>query len=45
MEDAWTREIEDIAREYNVNIHTGLTHQQVIELREKYGLNGTLFGS
>lgn len=40
MENAWTREIEDIAREFNTNLHKGLTHQQVLQAREEYGKNG-----
>jgi len=40
MEDAWTREIDDIAREFNVNLHTGLTESQVQQNLEKYGKNG-----
>jgi hypothetical protein len=40
MEHAWTREIEDIARELKVNLNAGLTHQQVVEARAKYGTNG-----
>ena len=40
MEYAWTREIDDIAREFNVDIHTGLTTQQVALSLQKYGKNG-----
>ena len=40
MEYAWTREIDDIAREFNVDIHTGLTRQQVALSLQKYGKNG-----
>ena len=41
MEDAWTREIDDIAREFNVTLHTGLTESQVQQNLAKYGKNGT----
>jgi hypothetical protein len=40
MEYAWTREIEDIAREFNVDLHTGLTKRQVRLSLQKYGKNG-----
>ena len=40
MEYAWTREIEDIAREFNVDLHTGLTKRQVRLSHHKYGKNG-----
>ena len=40
MEYPWTREIEDIAREFNVDIHTGLTEAQVRLSLQKYGKNG-----
>jgi hypothetical protein len=40
MENAWTREIEDIAREFNVDIRTGLTEPQFRLSLLKYGKNG-----
>ena len=42
MENAWTREIEDIAREFNLDLRNGLTESQVRIALEKYGKNGTL---
>lgn len=42
MENAWTQEIEDIARELDVDLHTGLTTAQVQTALSKYGKNGTL---
>jgi hypothetical protein len=42
MENAWTREIDDITREFNnVDVHTGLSSHQVRLSLEKYGKNGT----
>ena len=43
MDDAWTREIDDIAREFNVNLHTGLTESQVQQNLAQYGKNGTYY--
>jgi len=41
MENAWIREVDDIAREFHkVDLHTGLTSQQVELSLEKYGKNG-----
>ena len=40
MEYAWTREIEDIAREFSVDVHTGLTEPQIRLSLQKYGKNG-----
>jgi len=41
MENAWTREVEDIARElHNVDLHSGLSSQQVELSLEWYGKNG-----
>ena len=40
MENAWTREIDDIARELGVDLHTGLTNTQVNAALTKYGKNG-----
>jgi hypothetical protein len=40
MDNAWTREIEDIARELDVDLHTGLTNTQVQTALSKYGKNG-----
>ena len=40
MEHAWTREIEDIAREFNLDTHTGLTEPQIRLSLQKYGKNG-----
>jgi hypothetical protein len=40
MEHAWTREVEDIAREFNVDVHSGLTEKQVLAALKKYGTNG-----
>jgi hypothetical protein len=40
MENAWTRGIEDIARELDVDLHTGLTNHQVQTALSKYGKNG-----
>jgi hypothetical protein len=43
MENAWTREVDDIAREFhNVDLHTGLSSHQVLLSLEKYGKNGNL---
>lgn len=41
MENAWTREIDDIARELAVDLHTGLTDTKVNAALTKYGKNGT----
>jgi len=41
MENAWTRGIEDIARELDVDLHTGLTTAQVQTALSKYGKNGS----
>lgn len=43
MENAWTREVEDVAREFGLDLHTGLTEAQVHKARQKYGKNGTLY--
>ena len=40
MENAWTLEIDDIARQLNVDLHSGLTQKQVAQALEKYGKNG-----
>lgn len=40
MEYAWTREIDEIAREFNVDLHAGLSRQQVASALQKYGKNG-----
>jgi Cation transporter/ATPase, N-terminus len=40
MENAWTREIDEIARELAVDLHTGLTDTQVHAALSKYGKNG-----
>jgi hypothetical protein len=42
MEFAWTREIEDIAREFNVDLHTGLTDRQFRLALQEYGKNGKI---
>lgn len=43
MENAWTREVDDIAREFhNVDLHSGLSAHQVLLSLEKYGKNGNL---
>jgi Cation transporter/ATPase, N-terminus len=43
MENAWAREVDDIAREFhNVDLHTGLSSHQVLLSLEKYGKNGNL---
>lgn len=41
MEYGWTREIEDIACEFSVDINKGLTGAQVKSSLQKYGKNGT----
>jgi hypothetical protein len=41
MEQAWTHEVEDIAREFNVDVHCGLSEAQVSAALTKYGKNGT----
>ena len=40
MEYAWTREIEDIAREFSVDLHKGLTKRQARLSLQKHGKNG-----
>ena len=40
MENAWTREIDDIVRELAVDLHSGLTDTQVKAALTKYGKNG-----
>jgi hypothetical protein len=43
MENAWAREVDDIAREFhNVDTHSGLSSHQVLLSLEKYGKNGNL---
>ena len=43
MEKAWIRDVEDVAREFSLDLHTGLTEAQVQKARQKYGKNGSLY--
>ena len=36
---AWASSIEAVAAQHKVDLHKGLTAQQVIEQRERYGFN------
>jgi Cation transporter/ATPase, N-terminus len=40
MENPWTKEVDDIATELNVDLHTGLTQDQVTNRLDRYGKNG-----
>jgi Cation transporter/ATPase, N-terminus len=42
MDFAWTRQIQDIARELDVDIHTGLSDKKAALAIQHYGKNGTV---